>query len=219
MKRVVRNAVTVSQTVILAIGLVFTGCSDWLNNEKEPEIIIEPPQPLRIIIEEENELYGIVDFVKTFSFDELNLVENESNLIEFSLIKHYYSQNRLYTYSLYLPEIVSDEKLKKISDVIDNGKVSNPAAKVVCLQYFRAYNEESNCIGYYEYGFFKADDEIGFITQLWYADSDVTYTSDDGKLILSLRKGWNSVLEGYEEEKSGNLYNKEYRPKWRFTEL
>ena len=78
MKRVVRNAVTVSQTVILAIGLVFTGCSDWLNNEKEPEIIIEPPEPLRIIIEEENELYGIVEFVKTFSFDELKLVENES---------------------------------------------------------------------------------------------------------------------------------------------
>ena len=218
MKIAVQKAVTVCQAVILAAGLVFSGCSDWLNNEKEPEITIDPNEPLRIIIEEENGLYGIIDFVKVFGFDNMHFEENDGNLIEFSLIKHYYSHNRLYTYDLYLTEIVSDEKLIKISDVIDNGKLSNPAAKVVCLQYFRAYNEESNCIGYFEWGLFNQDDEIGIITQFWYADSEVTYIADDGNLILSLHKGWNVV---YEEDDIyyKDLYDKGYRLKWRFTEL
>ena len=217
MKRIVRNIVT-CLTIVLTTEMTFTGCSDWLNNEKEPEIITEPQEPLRIIIEEEDELFGIIDFVKVCSFDDMYLVENKGNLIEFSLIKHYYSHNRLYTYSLYLPEMVGDESLMKLSDVIDNGKVNNSAAKVACLQYFRAYNEKSNCIGYFEWGLLNQDDEIGIIIQIWYADSEVTYTSDDGKLILSLHKGWNVVYEGDDRDVK-DLYDKGYRPKWRFTEL
>ena len=215
MKRIVRNIVT-CLTIVLSTGMTFTGCFDW--KEKEPAISVDPPEPLRIIIEEENELFGIIDFVKIFSFDDLYLNENEDNLLKFSLLKHYYTQNRVYEYSLYLPDIVSDEQLMKLSDVIDNGKVSNSAAKVAYLQYFRAYNEESNCIGYFEWGCINPDDEIGFITQLWYADSEVTYTSDDGKLILSLSKGWNVVYEGYDRDYK-DLHDQGYRMKWRFTEL
>ena len=201
----------------IAAGMIFTGCFDWLNNEQEPEITIDPPEPLRITIEEENELFGNIDFVKVFSFDDLYLNENEGNLIDFSLIKHYYSQNRLYTYSLYL-DMVSDEKLTQISDFIDNGKFSNSAAKVACLQYFRAYNEENKCIGYFEWGLLNPDDENGVIIQLWYADSELTYTSDDGKLIISLSKGWNMVY-GVDDIYVKDLYDKGYRHKWRFTEL
>ncbi|MCL2436347.1 MAG: hypothetical protein FWD09_09475, partial [Lentimicrobiaceae bacterium] len=152
MKRIVRNIVT-CLIMALATGIIFTGCLDWLNNEQKPEIIIEPAEPLRITIEEGNELFGIVDSVKILSFDDLYLNENKGDLIEISLIKQYYSHNRLYAYSLYLPEVVSDEKLIKIYDAIKQGKVSNTVAKVACLQYFRVYNKENNCIGYFECGY------------------------------------------------------------------
>ena len=216
MKRIVRNIVT-CLIMALATGIIFTGCLNWLNDEQKVEPPPpEPPEPLRITIEEGNELFGIVDSVKILSFDDLYLYENKGDLIEISLIKQYYSHNRLYAYSLYLPEVVNDEKLIRMSDAMNHGKVSNYIAKVACLQYFRVYNKENNCIGYYEWGYRNPDDDSWFTIQLWYADNAVTYTSDDGTCVFSLQKGWNRALEGYGEE-FGRLHG--YRMGWRYTEL
>jgi len=216
MKKTLRNVKPVCLAVLLAIGLILTGCSDWLNNEKAPEITIDW-FPFVINIETERELGDNIAIVKVFSFDEPCLDENEDDLIALSPSRYYCQENGKYL--LDIPDIVHDEKLKKLSDVCDKGAISNPAAKVACLQYFRAYSEEEKYIGYFEYSWYSHDEENGVNIQIWFADSDVSYTSDNGKIILSLQKGWNYVYEGYDEEKIGDLYNKGFRPKWRFTEL
>jgi len=211
MKRVARKTVTVCQTIILAMGLIFTGCSDWLNNEKEPEITIDP---LWFYIEAENDLIRSIAFMKVFSFDDPYLNENEDNWIILRIFGQF-PEMVLKNIELELPLTVSDGKLRKLSDYSDGGTISNPAVQVACLKYFKAFNVKSKYFGYFDWFWFNSDDESEINIQLWYADSDATYTSDDGKMNLSLRKGWNMVYEGDEID----LWNKGYRPKWRFTEL
>ena len=215
MKKVIRNAVTASQIVILAIGLTFTGCFDW--NETEPEIIIDPPSTPTIIIDVDDELAKKIATVKAFSFDDPNLDENEGNLI--SIRTYFYSYNK--AYGIILPVSVDDKKLRKLSDVIDHGEVSNPDAKVACLQYYRAYDAEGKCIGYFEWGYYSPDDGNWINMKIWFADSEVTYTSDEGELIFTLWgwKNWNGVSFLWPVGRMSSTYNAGISPEWRYTEL
>ena len=212
MKKVVLDAAIACKAVILAIGFTFTSCLDW--NEKEPEITVDYfPPGINIIAE--SELIEKIAIVKAFSFDNPYLEENENDLIATS---HYKSLNFIPEYGKFVltfPFTVSDEKLRKFSDVSNEGIINNPAAQVACLQYFRAYDKEDKYIGYFECGLYRPDDEIGFYAQIWYANSEVTYTTVNGELIFTLRKEWNWVYERDDRD----LYDKGYRFKWRFTEL
>jgi len=212
MKKVVLNAAIACKTVILTIGFTFSGCLDW--NENEPEITIDYfPQGIDIIAE--SELIERIASVKAFSFDNPYLEENEDDLILFSHSKSLDFIPANGKFVLIFPFTVSDDKLRKFSDVSEEGMINNPAAQVACLQYFRAYDKEGKYIGYFECGLYRPDDEIGFYAQIWYANSEVTYTTVNGELIFALRKGWNWVYERDDRD----LYDKGYRFKWRFTEL
>jgi len=212
MKKVVLNVTTACKTVMIAIGLTFTGCFDW--NENEPEITKDYFPPGVDIIAE-SELIKKIAIVKAFSFDNPYLEENEDDLIATDRSKSLNYIPGKGIIFIELPYIVSDEKLRRLSDVSDEGIVSNPAVQVACLQYFRAYNEEGKCIGYFECGLYRPDDEIGLYAQIWYANGEVAYKSDNGELIFTLRKGWDWVFERDDRD----LYNKGYRFEWRFTEL
>jgi hypothetical protein len=214
MKKIFLNAVTASQIVILLIGLTFVSC---LKIEETPTITTDPQSEPIVIIKVEDELAKNIAMVKAFSFDVPNLEENEDDLI--SIHTYFYSQNK--AYGIVLPYVVDDEKLRKLSDIIDNGTVSNPDAKVACLQYYRAYNAEGKCIGYFEWGYYSPNDEDWNNIKIWYADSDVTYTSDEGELIFRLERwgNWNGLSRIWPEYGDNKFGDTDISPEWRFTEF
>jgi len=153
--------------VLITISLSLTSC---LNIEKDPEIEEEIEAdflPYIIEIVGENEIIENIAMVKAFNFDDPILNENEDDLIAFGPSKNYRPENG--KFKLYLPDIVSNEKFRKLSDVCDDGKLSNPDAQVLCLQYFRAYNTEGIYIGYFEYGYINLNEDSWFDIQYWYS--------------------------------------------------